>query len=180
MNQVGSGAAPGDIHHSSLPSSSAFDKEVWTMANTMTRYGQQNGVTRLPDLMDRLFRESFVMPGFIDSQFEGSRPALPVNLFETKDSFVFHAALPGLNPENVDIQVVGRKVSIKGKFEINTPEGGSWVWQGIPTGEFYETYTLPVDVDGNSVEAGYERGILSIVLPKAEHVKPKTIKVAVK
>jgi HSP20 family protein len=147
------------------------------MANTMTRYGQQNGVTRLPDLMDRLFRESVVMPGLFDGQLENGRPSLPVNLFETGDSYILHAALPGLNPENVDIEVVGRKVSIKGKFEINTPEGGSWLWQGIPTGEFYETYTLPVEVDNTAVEAGYERGILSIMLPKAEHVKPKTIKV---
>lgn len=150
------------------------------MADTMTRYGQQSGVTRLPDLMERLFRESVVMPGFLNGQYDTGRTSLPVNVFETNDSYVLHAALPGLNPENVDIEVVGRKVSIKGAFEINTPEGGSWLWQGIPTGEFYETYTMPVEVDNTAVEAGYERGILSIVLPKAEHVKPKSIKVTVK
>lgn len=151
------------------------------MASTMTRYQPQNGVTRLPDLMDRLFRESFVAPGLLDRSLSGSgRPALPINLFETKEAYVMHAALPGLNPDNVEIEVVGRDVTVRGKFEINTPDGGSWIWQGIPTGEFYETYSLPVEVDSTSTEASYERGILSIVLPKAEHVKPKTIKVTSK
>jgi HSP20 family protein len=146
------------------------------MADSVTRYQPQ--ATRLPDLMDRLFRESFVLPGLMERN--GFTPKLPVNLFESTDSYVMHAALPGLNLDNLEIQVVGREVSVKGKFEINTPENGNWIWQGIPTGEFYETFTLPIEVDSTATEAGYERGILSIVLPKAEHVKPKTIKVTAK
>jgi HSP20 family protein len=151
------------------------------MASTISRYQPANGVTRLPDLVDRLVRDSFVMPSLIDRQSgAASRPTMPVNLFETKEAYVLHAALPGLDPENVEIQVVGREATVKGKFEINTPDGGSWIWQGIPTGEFYETFTLPVEVDSNATEASYERGILSIVFPKAEHVKPKTIKITSK
>lgn len=151
------------------------------MASTVTRYQPQNGVTRLPDLMERLFRESFINPSAVDRQFgNANRPTLPVNLFEFGDKYVMHAALPGLGTDNLDIQVAGREVTIKGTFEVATPEGGNWIWQGIPTGEFYETYTLPVELDGNSTEASYERGILSIVLPKAEHIRPKSIKVTVK
>jgi HSP20 family protein len=148
------------------------------MASNMSRYQSTNGAARLPDLVDQLVRDSFVMPSLVDRRIGAiARPSLPVNLFETKETYVMHVGLPGLDPDNVEIQVVGREISIKGKFEINTPEGGTWIWQGIPTGEFYETFTLPVDVDSSATEAGYERGILSIVLPKADHVKPKTIKV---
>jgi HSP20 family protein len=152
------------------------------MANTLTRYGTpQSTVTRLPDLMDQLFRDSFVLPTFWDRPGSGgtSRPVLPVNLFETGDSYVMHLALPGLNPENIDIQVVGREVTVKGKFEVNTPENGQWIWQGIPSGQFVETYTLPVEVESDKVQASYDYGILTIGLPKAEHLRPKNIKVNV-
>jgi HSP20 family protein len=146
---------------------------------SITRYQPQTSVTRLPDLVDRLFRESFVAPGFFDStQWGGSpRPTLPVNLFETSEGYIMHVAVPGLTPENLDIQVMGREVAIKGKREVSTPEKGQWLWQGIQSGEFYEAFTLPVEVNGESVEATYDHGILTIMLPKAEHLRPKSIKV---
>ena len=147
------------------------------MANSMSRYEPATPAARLPDLVDRLFRESFVLPSFDQSVGSVTRPTLPVNLFETGDSFVFHAALPGIKPENLDIQVVGRELTIKGVFESQTPENGNWIWQGIPAGKFYEVYTLPVEVDGNEVQASYDYGILSLVLPKAEHMRPRSIKV---
>src|SRR4051794_12410632 len=112
--------------------------------NSVTRYQRQT-VTRLPDLVDRLFRESFGNPAFWDRSFAGTvRPSLPANLFETSESYVLHVSLPGMKPENFDISVVGREVTIKGKLEITSPEGGDWIWQGIPSGEFFESFTLPL------------------------------------
>jgi HSP20 family protein len=137
-------------------------------------------MTRLPDLMDRLFRESFVMPAMLDRTVNGAgRPSLLVNLFETPDGYVLNAALPGLDPENIDLQVVGREVTIKGQFETVAPENASCIWQGIPSGGFFETYTLPVEVQGDGTEASYEHGILSLKLAKAAHLRPKSIKVNV-
>src|ERR687886_11608 len=98
----------------SLPStvSALLCKEDVVMANSVSRYQPQTSLTRLPDLVDRLFRESFVAPTFFDRSFGGSnRPVLPVNLFETPESYVMHLALPGMKPENLDIQVAGREVS---------------------------------------------------------------------
>lgn len=148
------------------------------MAKTMTRYQP----TPLPDVVNRLFNESFLLPSFWDRAYTGASnaPALPVNLFETKDGFIMQAALPGLNPDSVDIQVVGREISIKGSFTSSLNEEGTWVWRGIPTGDFYETYTLPVEVEGDKVEASYESGILTLNLPKAAHLRPRQIKVSVK
>lgn len=151
------------------------------MSNSLTHYQQGPSVTRLPDLVDRLFRESFVAPAFFDRNWLGgtATPSLPMNLVETPDGYVMHAALPGMNTENLDIQVMGREVSIKGKYEITAPENGTWIWQGITTGEFFQTFTLPLEVDGDQVQANYENGILYLTLPKAEHVRPKSIKVNV-
>jgi len=147
----------------------------------VTRYQPQTSLNRLPDLVDRLFRDSLVAPSFWDNTLRGgmSRPTLPVNLIEFPDSFVMHAALPGVNAENLDIRVVGREVTITGKIEMHLPEKAQWVWQGIPSGEFYESYTLPLDVDGNQIEANYTNGILTLTLPKAAHVRPKNIQIQV-
>jgi|SRR5579884_2767608 len=152
------------------------------MANTVTRYQPNGSVTRLPDVMDRLFQQSVLLPSFFDTAFRGepARPMLPVNLIETADSYVMQAALPGINADKLDIQVVGREVTIKGQFDVAFPENGTWIWHGIPTGEFYETYTLPVDVEGAKTEASYEHGILWLTLPKEEHARPKNVKVSVK
>jgi HSP20 family protein len=150
------------------------------MADTLSRYAPQNGITRLPDLMDRLIRESFVMPSMVNgSANTGARASFPVNLFETPEGYVLTAALPGLDPAKLDITVVGREVSIKGQFAVAAPEGGTCIWQGIPSGEFFETYSLPAEVQGDSTQAGYEYGILTLTLPKAEHLRPKSIKVNV-
>lgn len=147
------------------------------MANAIAPFESRTGLTRLPDVIDRLFNESFVLPSIFDRSMGTTRGMFPVNLVETPDAYVMQAALPGLKPEDVDIQVAGREVAIKGTFELTLPEG-SLLWRGIPTGEFYETYTLPVEVASDSVEATYEHGILWLTLPKAEHVRPKTIKVS--
>ena len=151
------------------------------MATTLSRYQPQTTATRLPDMVDRLFRESFVMPTFFDSLWGGTaRPSLPVNLYETNEGYTLQAALPGINPDNVEIQVVGRDLSIKGRFESWSQDNVKWIWRGMPTGEFFESYTLPADVEGDKVQATYEHGILSITLPKAEHARPKSIQVSVK
>jgi HSP20 family protein len=159
-----------------------FRKEVVAMQNTVTRYQPQPTTTRLPDLVSRLFNESFVMPSLFDSTGFGgtARPSLPVNLYESTESYVLQAALPGLDAENLEIKVTGREIAIKGQFQSQIPENVSPIWQGIPTGQFYESYTLPADLDSEKVEATYEHGILWLTLPKAEHMRPKQVKVSVK
>jgi HSP20 family protein len=149
------------------------------MASTPTRY-QPSNLTRLPDLVDRLFQESFVLPSAWDRLQNGSRFSIPGNLFETKDGYVMQLGIPGINPESIDIQVTRNQVTIGGKFEWNVAENVNWIWQGMPTGEFRESFTLPAEVEGGKTEASYEHGVLTINLPKAEHLLPKNIKVSVK
>ena len=134
------------------------------------------GITRLPDVISRLFDESFVMPSVFDRSF---RQAPGSNLYETDDEYIVQVALPGVDAEQVDIQVTGQQLTLKGSYSIPTPENATVVWKGIGEGSFVESMTLPVEVDASTAEARYEYGILSITLPKAEHAKAKTITVSV-
>lgn len=148
------------------------------MATALTRYTPTNGVgfTRLPDVIGRLFDESFVMPSVLDRSF---RQVLGSNLYETNEEFVIQVALPGIDADKLDIQVTGPQIVIKGQYNLPAPENAVPVWQGIAGGQFVETMTLPGEVNSANAEAHYEGGVLTLTLPKAEHIKAKSIKVNV-
>lgn len=146
--------------------------------NTISRYQPQDQPTRLPDLVDRLFRESVVGPAVLNNLAGGTaRPSTAVNLYETADSYILQLALPGIKVDALDIQVMDRQVSVKGHFEVQVPEGGSWIWHGLSNGDFYESYTMPVQVEADKTQATYNDGILTLTLPKADHLRPKSVKV---
>jgi HSP20 family protein len=148
------------------------------MATALTRYTPTTGteLTRLPDMISRLFDESFVMPSVFDRSF---RQVLGSNLYETDDEYIVHVALPGIDAEQMDIQVTGQQLTLKGSYSIPTPENATVVWKGIGESSFVESMTLPGEVDTSKAGARYEHGILSITLPKTEHAKPKSITVSV-
>lgn len=144
------------------------------MSTDLNRRQPNGGITRLPDLMNRLFQESFVMP----SVLEGSiGQGLSSRILETNDSYVVQVALPGVDTEKIDIQISGQEMTLKGAYSVPTPQGARVLWGGPMNGEFTEGFTLPGEVDPGKAEAGYDNGILTITVPKAEHVKPKSIKV---
>jgi HSP20 family protein len=144
------------------------------MSMDLTRRQPTSGATRLPDLMNRLFQESFVMP----SVFEGAvGQGLRSRILETNDSYIVQAALPGVDADKVDIQISGQAMTLKGAYSVPTPEGARVLWGGSMNGDFAESFTLPGEVDPGKADARYDNGILTITVPKAEHVKPKSIKV---
>lgn len=148
------------------------------MATALTRYTPVTGmgITRLPDLFSRLFDESFVMPSVFDRSF---RQALGSNLYESNDDYIVQVSLPGINPDQVDLQVTGQQLVLKGTYSLPVPENASVIWNGITGGDFVESMTLPGEVDAATANATYQKGILTVTLPKAEHTKSRSIKVSV-
>lgn len=111
---------------------------------------------------------------------EESQVYFPVDVKDVNESFVITAMLPGLKPEDVDIQIVNENVSLKGEFKNEIEEGASYLLQERPSGKFYRTITLTDLVDASKAEANMENGILTLRIPKAEEAKPKTIKIQTK
>jgi HSP20 family protein len=146
------------------------------MADPLIRYTP--GITRLSDAIDRLFRESFVLPRFFEPLTDGFT-RISSNLLETEDAYIVQIGIPGIDPEKVEVRVVGRQLTVKGKYEFPEVEKATAVRQEVTKGEFSEVFTVATDIDGDKAQAKYERGILTITLPKAEHVKAKAIKVQV-
>ena len=104
----------------------------------------------------------------------------PVDVKEVNDEFTISAMLPGLKPEDVDIQIVNENVTLKGEFKNDIDETANYILQERPSGKFVRTVTLPDTLNAAKADARMENGILTLVIPKAEEAKPKTIKVASK
>ena len=131
----------------------------------------------LRDAVDRLFADSFIRP------FDGfsTTAAFPVELRETKEAYVLKASLPGMKPEDITVEATADEITIKGELKEQTElKEEEYLRRELHYGKVQRSFTLPLAIDPNKVEASFEQGVMTITLPKTEIVKPKTITVKAK
>ena len=145
----------------------------------LTLWQPWNDFMTLRQAVDRLFEESFVRPGLVWRVVpQDGMIQVPVDIYSTADEVVIRAAVPGVNPDDVEITIEGDTLTIKG--EIKAPEDVDYICQEHCYGPFARTFTLNVPVQIDKATAEFENGVLTLTLPKAEEVKPKTIEVKAK
>ncbi len=104
-----------------------------------------------------------------------------IDLYQTENDIVVKAAVPGMKPEDVQINVTGDLLTIKGEMrESNESKDKSYQIREQHWGALERTIQLPTLITAEKAKADFENGILTITLPKAEEVKPKTITVKAK
>jgi HSP20 family protein len=153
--------------------------------SNLSRWEPEREVVTLRDAMDRLFDDAFTRPfGFSGRSFV---PA--IDLYQTNDEVVVKAALPGFKAEDVQITVTDNVLTLRSQFQgKNGNDNGNGNGNKEFTyhlrehrfGAFERLIPLPVDVESNKAQAEFENGILTIRLPKAEAVRPKTIRIQTK
>lgn len=109
-----------------------------------------------------------------------SECSFPMDVMADSDSFTIKALLPGVKPEDLDIQILNETVTISGKVQPEREEDANYLLTELPGGKFYRVLTLPTQLNQQDVEAELQDGILTLSIPKAEEAKPKTIKIKVK
>jgi HSP20 family protein len=107
-------------------------------------------------------------------EFNGGR-RMPVDFHAADDEFVLTAEIAGINPEDIQIEIKDDVLTVKGEVKSETNGEGKYLLREIYQGEFYRSLRLPEPVEVDKVEAKFENGLLTIHLPKAEEVRPKTI-----
>jgi len=148
------------------------------MANTnITRYNPFSEMVSLREAMDRLFEDSFISPR--NGGQWGAR-GVAANLFETPNGFILQLPMPGVNAEEVEITAQQDTLSLKWQTRLNVPQNATVHWNGFPAGQFQQSFTLPAPINSERAEADYTNGVLTLNLPKAEHVKARTVKVIAK
>jgi HSP20 family protein len=97
------------------------------------------------------------------------------------DDIVVHAELPGIDPDEVEIEVTDGVLTIKGERKAEEErEGEGWLIRESSHGSFERSMVLPEGVDPGSISAEYTDGILEVHVPKAlEAAKPKTTKISI-
>ena len=99
---------------------------------------------------------------------------LGVNIREDDEAYVLSALVPGLNAEDLNIQILEDVVRIEGEYKADEQD---FLVHELPSGSFTRTLRLPAPIDADHVEAEVTNGVLTLRLPKAESARPKQIKI---
>lgn len=147
----------------------------------LTRWEPAREMMTLRDAMDRLFDDAFTRP-FSVSREGGSNWSSPaIDMYQTGDEVVLKAALPGIKPDEVQINVTGDVLTIRGETkQEEEKQDKSWQIREHRWGAFERSVRLPTGVIADKAKAEFDNGILTISLPKSEEVKPKMISVRTK
>lgn len=101
----------------------------------------------------------------------------PVNVFSDKDGYVVKLEIPGVSPDDVNIEAEGRTLTVSGKREVALPPAGSFHRRERGAGQFSRSFQLPADLDLGRAEASCKHGVLTVRVPKKEEAKPRQIAV---
>lgn len=102
-----------------------------------------------------------------------------VNLSCTADTAVVSAEVPGVDPKDVGVSVVGHVLTIEGERKADTAvPAQAYHRRERGIGKFLRSVRLPFEVEADQVQARYEHGILRITLPRKESTKPRRIAIA--
>jgi len=143
--------------------------------SNLIRWEPAREMMTLREAMDRLFDDAFTRPLGL-SVDGGNVPA--IDMYQTDDEVVVKAAVPGYKAEDVQINVTGEVLSIRGELrQEKEMKEKAWQMREQRWGSFERSVTLPTGVLADKAKAEFEDGMLTITLPKAEDSRPKTITV---
>src|ERR1700752_4063707 len=140
--------------------------------SNLPRWDPAREVLTLREAMDRLFDDAFTRPFSMRDGW--SAPA--IDMYQTDDEIVVKASLPGIKADEVQINITGDVLTLKGEVKHEEEsKNKAWHIREQRWGSFQRLVALPTNVVADKAKAEFENGILTVTLPKAEEVKPKTI-----
>jgi len=145
--------------------------------DTIVRWDPFRDLVSIQDELNRLFGRTY-------AGIEPTRPTaagswMPsMDVFETEDKIVATVELPGIAPEDVEVAVEDSTLTISGSREFSS-EVKEEAFHRIERryGSFSRAIALPQTADTEKVEAAFDRGVLTVEVPKVEKAKPKKIQI---
>lgn len=142
---------------------------------TMMRWDPLGEMTSLQQAVNQLLQDSVVVPraGTRGGVFE-----VALDVAEEENGYRVEASLPGMKPEDVQINLQNNVLTISGELQARREgEQGRYHLAERRTGRFSRSIALPVAVDADGADAVFEHGVLTLTLPKAEQARRKQITV---
>ncbi|HEY3311329.1 MAG TPA: Hsp20/alpha crystallin family protein [Anaerolineales bacterium] len=145
--------------------------------SNLIRFEPMREMMTLREAMNQLFDDSFTRP--LGLAGGSNEPA--IDLYQDSDNVFVKAVLPGVKPEQVQISVTSDVLSLKGEFTHESEQKEvTYHIREKRYGAFERSLRLPAEVQTDKAKAEFENGILTVTLPKAEAVKPKSITIKAK
>lgn len=147
------------------------------MAN---RWEPLEGLTSLRDAMGRLMDQSVIFGrGESGESQSSSAQTVAVNVFESEESLMVLAPMPGLQDEDIEITVRGNSLTLEGRERADLKQGSGkrYLRHEWRYGPYRRTVELPYAVDADSAEASFGNGVLAVRLQKAATERVRRIQV---
>lgn len=143
--------------------------------NKLIRWNPTREFNSLWNSFDRMFEDSWAM------QTDQPRAyGLALDVAENENAYLVKASVPGISPNDIEITLEKNVLTISGETRADeTINAEEYRLRERRYGTFSRSLRLPVDVVSDSIEAKYDNGVLNLMIPKAEEVKPKKIAVKV-
>jgi HSP20 family protein len=131
-------------------------------------------ILSLRNAMDRMFDDTFF--GGQTDWGQGFNQNLALDVVEKEDEFVVKASIPGINPDDLDITFANGVLTIQGEMkDEQEKQDERYHLRERRYGSFARSVTLPTSIDADHIQANYDKGVLTLHLPKTEEVRPKRI-----
>jgi HSP20 family protein len=132
----------------------------------------------LREAMDQFFDD---FTGRELGYFGGDLTGPTIDMYQTDNDVVVKATLPGVKPEDINISITGDVLNISGETKKEEEhKDARYHMRERRYGSFSRSIPLPTPVQSDKANADFENGVLTLTLPKAEEVRPKTINVKTK
>ncbi|MGD9572775.1 MAG: Hsp20/alpha crystallin family protein [Thermoleophilia bacterium] len=140
----------------------------------VVRFDPFRDITSLRDEMNRLFARTVG-----EGTSAGATWTPAVDVFDRDREIVLRAELPGLTPEDIDIEIDEQVLTLTGERRVDDEvEEGRYHRLERAYGRFHRSVTLPQGVKADEIAASFENGVLTVRVPKADEVRPRKIAVA--
>lgn len=146
---------------------------------SMERWNPFREIESMRQAMDRWMDErGFNNFGFSSGNQGSQNLSLAVDVHETGNGYELNASLPGVKPEDVEINVDKDMVTIRGRTEQNEErQQGNFIYRERHAGSFQRTVRLPDQINSEQVEATLEHGVLKVSLPRLQQTTQRRIQV---
>ncbi len=144
---------------------------------TLTRWDPFRELTNIHERMNRLFEDT--LGSHREEALSTTAFLPPTDVYEDENHITLKLEVPGIDEKDLDIRVENNNLIIKGERKLEKEEKEeNFRRLERQYGSFVRTFALPASVDGNNIEANYDKGVLSITMPKRAEAKPKQIQIA--
>lgn len=140
----------------------------------ISRWDPFREMSALQDRINRVFNEQ-ISRGEAEGAEKSWAPV--VDILEDNSDLIVRAELPGVCREDMDVEVTSEMLTISGERKFDDKSSDKYLRVERAYGPFKRSFSIGVPVQPDKIKASFKDGILEIVVPKAEEVKPKKIEI---